>query len=766
VIKLSASEIRDRACRLRVLAMDVDGVLTDGALAYLADGSELKAFHTFDGIGLMMARAMGIKLAFITGKDTPMVAKRAAELKIDEVIQGQFGKEEGIRILAEKLGVEPSEIAYVGDDLHDIPALKTVALPLTVSNARNEVKDHAVYVSTTPGGHGAMREIVEWLLELRGEKELGQRVFTSTEAEKAAQSDDLEVHFEAGADPLAAMRSAPATATLVWADLDAVAGYTTTRLQPLSAFQGAEFGNNAEALLEELNTLRDANNLRYSAAVVHQGYEPWWFHQERAAMVLRAYARFGPLLEQMTTARSVTVFDCPADLAMVISQYPGLESGVTFARKQRPSFAASLSARVGFATAAILKRTVSTLSVFGARLRRPKVMVFTSDVVSPGKRYDRRIESIYTALADAKVRYLEIVGAGAGMGGHVARNLLKRRRGAVYRMAAPLWGQLFTKRGSASLPAMTMPTDAPLEQRFLHQVAANLMLPAAAGSVRIIEDFRGVLRWARPQSVAFIDDARYVHEVVAACHLTGIAAIGVQHGIHACFAPSFMARGFAAERNHGFDRYLVWSPFFAERISSDSALFDRDQMHIVGEAAQRAPESADKARERSGDDLLRVLFIVETYDQLQQELDVFPYLRALGDDPRLQITVKLRPGLAEPPYRSFDASHPRMNVGAGPIDPFIRDADVVVGSWSSAILDAVYHRKPLVLFTTPQYDDPLRLSDQGIAVTAKTPDAIVDAVLRAVEVSPARLQEYRDTVWGTTETDTRGIMREEVLRSI
>jgi 3-deoxy-D-manno-octulosonate 8-phosphate phosphatase (KDO 8-P phosphatase) len=760
VINLSASEIRDRACRLRVLAMDVDGVLTDGSLVYFADGGEMKAFHTFDGIGLMMARAVGIKLAFITGKDTPMVAKRAAELKIDEVIQGQFGKEEGIRLLAEKLGVSADEIAYVGDDIHDIPALKSVALPLTVANARPEVKDQAVYVTTTPGGQGAMREIVEWLLELRGEKELGQRAFSATEAEQAAQSDDLEVHFETGADPLEALRSAPATATVVWADLDAIAGYTMTRLRPLSAFQAGEFGDVAEALLERLNTLRDANGLRYSASVVHEGYEPWWFHQEQAATVLRTYARFRPLLERMTSARSVTLFDCPADLAMVVKQYPGLGSGVTFVRKQRASFAAALAARVGFATATVLKRTVSTLSVLSARLRRPKVMVFTSDVVSPGKRYDRRIESVYTALADAKVRYLEIIGAGAGRGGHVAGNLLKRRRGAVYRMAAPLWGQLFAKHEGEIRSDIATPAGIPDDERFLHSVAKNLVLPSALDSVRMIEDFRGVLRLARPQSVVFIDDARYVHEVVAACHLTGIAAIGVQHGIHACFAPSFMARGFAAERNHGFDRYLVWSPFFADRISNDSALFERDQMRIVGEAAQRAPEG--EAAGRGGDDLVRVLFIVETYDELQQELDVYPYLRALGDDPRLHVTVKLRPGLTAPPYRAFDASHPRMSVGAGAIDPFIRDADVVVGSWSTAILDAVYHQKPLVLFTTPQYDDPLRLADQGIAVTVKTPDGIVDAVYRSIEVAPARLREYRDVVWGTETVDSRGIMVEEV----
>lgn len=187
MINLSNAELVERAKNLKLLVLDVDGVLTEGELTLVGEELEAKRFYIHDGMGIIFLRTAGITIGIITGRVSPMVRRRAAELKIDEVCEGFFFKQEGMEALVEKLGLSLDESAYVGDDIHDVPALKIVGLPISVANARPEVKDHSVYVSTAAGGHGAVREIAEWILELRGEKQEIFDSFMMTTEEKAAR---------------------------------------------------------------------------------------------------------------------------------------------------------------------------------------------------------------------------------------------------------------------------------------------------------------------------------------------------------------------------------------------------------------------------------------------------------------------------------------------------------------------------------------------------------------------------------------------------
>jgi len=171
MINLTQEELVRRAKKLKLLVLDVDGVLTEGELILIGEELEAKRFYIHDGMGIIFLRTAGIKMAIITGRISPMVRRRALELKIDEVSEGAFFKQDGIEALLKKLKLSPDEAGYVGDDIHDVPAMKIVGLPISVANARPEVKDHSVYVTTAAGGHGAVRELAEWLLELRGEKD-------------------------------------------------------------------------------------------------------------------------------------------------------------------------------------------------------------------------------------------------------------------------------------------------------------------------------------------------------------------------------------------------------------------------------------------------------------------------------------------------------------------------------------------------------------------------------------------------------------------
>ena len=186
MIQLTHEELVNRAKQLKLLVLDVDGVLTEGELILIGEDLEAKRFFIHDGMGIIFLRSAGIKVAIISGRVSPMVRRRAQELKIDEVSEGFFFKQDGIEAMLKKLDLEPHEVAYVGDDIHDVPAMKLVGLPISVANARPEAKDHSMYVTTAAGGHGAVRELSEWLLELRGEKEAIFAQYMQTREEKEA----------------------------------------------------------------------------------------------------------------------------------------------------------------------------------------------------------------------------------------------------------------------------------------------------------------------------------------------------------------------------------------------------------------------------------------------------------------------------------------------------------------------------------------------------------------------------------------------------
>lgn len=188
MIALSEQELKNRAQQLKLLILDVDGVLTEGELILIGDDSEAKRFYIHDGMGIIFMRTVGIKVAIITGRVSPILRRRAQELKIDEVSEGAFFKQDGVETLLKKLNLQPHEVAYVGDDIHDVPAMKIVGMPISVANARPEVKDFSIYVTEAAGGHGAVRELSEWILELRGVKESVFAQFMQTREEKKANA--------------------------------------------------------------------------------------------------------------------------------------------------------------------------------------------------------------------------------------------------------------------------------------------------------------------------------------------------------------------------------------------------------------------------------------------------------------------------------------------------------------------------------------------------------------------------------------------------
>jgi 3-deoxy-D-manno-octulosonate 8-phosphate phosphatase (KDO 8-P phosphatase) len=151
-----------------MLLLDVDGVLTDGSIIYTDAGSEIKAFHVRDGSGLKLWVAAGKKSGIITGRSSPLVARRAAELDMNVVVQGSKNKSEALEAILAEQNLRAEEVCFVGDDLPDVPVLRRCGLAVAVADACAEVRELAQYVTHCPGGHGAVREVIELILRVQG----------------------------------------------------------------------------------------------------------------------------------------------------------------------------------------------------------------------------------------------------------------------------------------------------------------------------------------------------------------------------------------------------------------------------------------------------------------------------------------------------------------------------------------------------------------------------------------------------------------------
>jgi 3-deoxy-D-manno-octulosonate 8-phosphate phosphatase (KDO 8-P phosphatase) len=163
----SAKRPGARAARIRLLVLDVDGVLTDGGLVYGPSGEETKRFHVRDGLALVAARAAGLEIGVISGRASAAVTRRMAELGVHLVHQGVADKGAVFDAMRATLGLLPAEVAMMGDDLTDLDLMKRVGLALAPSDAVAEVRRAAHWVSRCRGGDGAVREAVEFLLKAR-----------------------------------------------------------------------------------------------------------------------------------------------------------------------------------------------------------------------------------------------------------------------------------------------------------------------------------------------------------------------------------------------------------------------------------------------------------------------------------------------------------------------------------------------------------------------------------------------------------------------
>ncbi|MBT8440128.1 MAG: 3-deoxy-manno-octulosonate-8-phosphatase KdsC [Gammaproteobacteria bacterium] len=161
-------DIHEKASQIKMVIFDVDGVLTDGSLYLGDDGQEYKAFHSKDGHGMVTLQHNGVDIAIITGRTSQVVKKRMESLGIQHVYQGQKDKLPAYEQLKQELELSDEEIAYVGDDVVDLPVMTRVGLAIAVQDAHHLTKEHAHWITPSNGGRGAAREVCEMLMQAQG----------------------------------------------------------------------------------------------------------------------------------------------------------------------------------------------------------------------------------------------------------------------------------------------------------------------------------------------------------------------------------------------------------------------------------------------------------------------------------------------------------------------------------------------------------------------------------------------------------------------
>lgn len=162
------ADVQERAARIKLLLMDCDGVLTDGRIWLFENGEEQKGFHTRDGLGIDLLHRAGLRSGIISGRTSTAVETRARTLGMSFLVQGHENKVQAFADVLERAGVANAEVAYIGDDLNDVPLIMRSGLGVAVADAVLEARERAHYVTKAPGGFGAVREAVELILKSQG----------------------------------------------------------------------------------------------------------------------------------------------------------------------------------------------------------------------------------------------------------------------------------------------------------------------------------------------------------------------------------------------------------------------------------------------------------------------------------------------------------------------------------------------------------------------------------------------------------------------
>jgi hypothetical protein len=500
----------------------------------------------------------------------------------------------------------------------------------------------------------------------------------------------------------------------------------------------------ALGLLRQMNNLRDLEGNRVSSRIQVDGFEPWWFVQDRLyRFYLLPFTRYREFLRACDGCPEVCVENTPADLARLARVLSGRAGFPRFAPlgqggMQQPAGKAGPRVWAGRGSLAIM--TCASLLLF--RLLRRDTLLYVIDQLSPGLDHDFRLSPLYDELRARGYRVAEYAHT---LSPRLAiRNSLRRRRPVAF---VESFGELLDSGGPLEVISLSLPPSSgvPDLESALQLALVPQVLSWCHQSAARYRRIRRALGIHGARRAIIFDDNRHNHELVAACKGLSIGVLGFQHGILNRFHAGLMAYGFAGARRHDFDRYGLWGPTFVERILRDSDLFEAGRLFVAGPvrppASGREREPADRPKAVA----VRQLLLVS--EPLARKHEVNAYLRPLLEDPRYRLHLKLRPGERWEALQEYGLSMQQAEiVQTSTVYEAFEHAHVVIGTYSSVLYEALLALRPIVwLKTSMAYG--AELVQEGLAEEATSPEEIRRAIERAASLSIEELERRRDRVW-------------------
>ena len=503
--------------------------------------------------------------------------------------------------------------------------------------------------------------------------------------------------------------------------------------------------------IQWLNEARTEDGRRLPSLVIEDGYEVWWFVQDRLfTHFLVPYTRYERVVSW--ALEGATVVDPPPDLERLLRILTHAGESITVVHRAAKNTLRSWRRLLG-APLVAMAAVASWLAAWYFRTRRRAVALYTVDIVSPGLRHDFRIDPIYRELERRDLSYGEFVHSLGGVG--AVQNFFRRRRLSIDMQATTMFESHPTvdMNSAASIRAGDMPID---RARFFCALARE-GCRASSEAVRKYRVLRRLVRLHRPRFALVLDDSRHAHELVAACRSEGVYVVTYQHGLaFNRYFVGLMAYGFLDGKPHRANVYGLWSDYFRQRLLRDSRLYDASTTFVCG--MLRSPRLAVEAKDRTFEGRIRVVVISESKGRTEE---VVPFVAQLLDREAYEVTLKLRPREQTPTQW-----RPLLELGLGTsnqsVYDAVRDCDVVLGTYSSVLYEAAFLLKPLVVVkTTAPFG--FELEQESLAELASSPDGIEQAVARAVALPLSELERRRAVLWGEGRVDGAHHLIEQAL---
>jgi len=519
-----------------------------------------------------------------------------------------------------------------------------------------------------------------------------------------------------------------------------------------------DFGSiyEAAALTERLTQIKLPDGRRLTEVVTLQGYELWWIHYDALYYnFLFPLTQYRRLLERLVGFSEVQLYGVP-DLPLF--RYYLEAYGVRCVDLQR------WRARILWGQR-LLREIFDTLLSFLALMllkgRGAKVLLHPcfGDLLDYPHDYDFRMRRIFEELRARDIPFVEIVRSTQPLR-VMLRHACIRRRPVIYSssLVALIYrvGDALAGRGDLQRKVVQQMAGFPPEERFLTKVAMhyqrNPRNPVAA--VRL---FRAVLRWLDIR-VAFVTlpSARSLHELIA-CKLDNIPTVGIQHGAgkRSYIVSEYMA-GCDGVRSLGTDVFGCWSEYWYHEYRQYSRVIKSEDLQIAGHLCLVPAELLSTWEQPHDPSVIRVLHVSDTIVDPREPL---PYLRALVADPRLQVTIKARPMVKDRLVAYLRDHAPdvfsRIEVVTGDIHQAIAGNDVVVGCYSTAVLEGLLQLKPLVFFNTRRWGDyyEFKAIEAAHGFFAESPEVVPECVRAVLQTPRQTLEQLRDYFWGDLTRD-------------